>query len=316
MSSIHSVQHVLASEDNLTQVFDESFTAALANTSWQAFMGERPGLGIKENLEWLKQTLTIAKLPNGQMVFADLKSIGYQIVHEEFGMGFRVDKRQFQFDDFSKAEQAASQLGKLAAYHPQVMAEDLLKEGESQICYDQQFYFDTDHPVNGENADDGVFSNYNASNMALTPANFDTRIAAMESRVMPNGISRNVKAKYLVVPPALRKEAFEITKAKFLGQSTGGTNDNVLTLYGVEPIVIPGLAASAGGSDTTWYLFGEEPGIMGKPLVYSIGDNFGLNSYDGVTQAELMRLNALEYMLRGFIAAAYGHPYLADKNVG
>lgn len=312
--AIWNVSHVVRSDTNVSKVFNDSFSSALARTSFKAYMVERDGLGTSEKLEWLNETLTIDELPNGQMVYANLDSIGHEIVHRNFGKGFKIDRPTFHFDKFEFAQEAASQLGELAAYHPQIIAEQLLKQGTAKKGYDKKNFFATDHPVNGKNAQNGVFSNYNASGMALTDANFAARVAAMKSRVMANGISRNIQVAYLAVPPALEKTALEITKAKFLGQATGGTNDNVLTSYGIEPIVIPGLAASAGGSDTGWYLFGQHGGMLGRPLVYSRGINFGLTSYDGITQAELNRMNELEWQLRGFIAGAYGHPYLADYN--
>lgn len=312
--AIWSIEHLLRAEDNLTKVFNDEFSAALSRASFQAYMAERTGLGMSEKLEWLASTLTIDELPNGQMVYADLTSIGHEIKHTDFGKGFKVSRNEFRFDKFEKAKEAAAQLGSLAAYHPQGIAEKLLKEGHSKKCYDGQNFFAAAHPVNGKNNKNGTFSNYNASGVALTDVNFAARVAAVESRVMPNGISRNIQVTHLLVPPALRKTAFEITKAKFLGQATGGTNDNVLSNYGVEPVVVPGLAASAGGSDTTWYLIGSHGGEMGKPLIYSRAIDFGLNSYDGTTQAELNRMNEVEWQIRGFLAGAYGHPYLADKN--
>lgn len=40
---------------------------------------------------------------------------------------------------------------------------------------------------------------------------------------------------------------------------------------------------------------------------------YAMTSYDGLTQAELNRLNALEWQIRGRYAHTYGHPYQMVK---
>ncbi|OJY30905.1 MAG: hypothetical protein BGO98_29550 [Myxococcales bacterium 68-20] len=307
--ALWSPEHVLRAEDNLSKVFNDDFQNARENTWHKDVCAERTGLGINEDLQMLQSSLTIEKLPNGTMVYADLKSIGHRLEHEDWGVGFKITRAQFHFDQFGKASEAAAQLGDLAALHPQVMTLQLIKDGATKGSYDKVPFWSADHPVNGVDNSNGVFSNNNTGS-TLSPETFAVRVAAMESRVMINGISRNLRVTHLLHSPELKKTALEVTGAKFLGAASGGTNDNVLSSYGVKPLNVPGLAPKE------WILVAQTSGPMGRPFIYSRAIDFGLNSYDGVTQAELNRLNELEYQLRGLVAAQYSHPYLVDRNVG
>lgn len=135
----------------------------------------------------------------------------------------------------------------------------LLALGASTVCYDGQFFFDTDHPVELDGVISGTQSNYEASAFALTSANFQTARARMMAFRGEGGRSRRAMPNLLVVPPALEKAAHDIVTAQF--GSSGASNVQA----GMAQVkVIPELSQI---SDTRWFLFdtispGPKPFLM------------------------------------------------------
>lgn len=96
--------------------------------------------------------------------------------------------------------------------------------------------------------------------------------------------------------------------------------DDVTQIGGTVAELKAALGLASGDSIPTqtandhWYLTavaGETPGQL--PLVRSERETYALNSYTGVTQAELNRMDALEWQLRGRFGHMYGHPYQMIK---
>lgn len=308
--ALWNVNHVLTTEDRLTKIFNNSYETVLANAWYDKVCVERPGEGRKDQFEWLLTTAGIDVLDKGSMVYEDLLTKSHEIVHGDFGKGIKISRNQFEDDEFNFTTDMAAQLGTAVALHPQKLTLALILAGGAALSYDGVAMFSASHPV--FNAAGSVYSNVHTSR-ALTADNFSTQCGEMQSIPLPNGESRNLKVTRLLVPPALRKAALEITSAEFLGQASGGTNQNVLTGYGVEVVVIPGLATAAGGNDASWYLTAEEAGQFGRPFIYSRRRAFEMSSFNGMTQSELSRTNELVWDYRGRAAGAYGHPYLISK---
>lgn len=302
-----NVEHVLTTEDRLSKEFDTSYEEAVANAYFEAFVNETPGEGAKERLEWLLATAGIDKLPGGAMTFESLLTAAHEIVHEDWGRGLIISRNQFEDSQFGFATDWTAQMGNRVALHPQDLGVQALKD--NIVGYDGVTYFNNAHPLVPGNAGLGTYSNVRTSS-ALTLDNFVAACAQMEAFRTPGGPNRGLKVKCLVVPPALRKTAIEITGAKFIG----ATDNVVASSYGVEVVIAADLSASSGGSDTTWYVTTEMPGKkMTKPVIYSRRRDFEMTSYDGVTQAQLARMNQLEWHFRGRAGVAMGHPFLAIR---
>ncbi len=301
-----TTQHVLTTEDRLTKEFDSALEEAVKAAYYEAFVGERSGEGRKDRLEWLLATAGIEKLDKGSMAFENLSTVAHEIVHEDFGKGLIISRNQFEDDEFGFAGDWSAHQGSSVALLPQDLAVAAIKA--NIVGYDALAFFHNAHPKNPlVGASGGTYSNVRTS-AALTLDNFAAAEAQMAAYTFPNGKSRALKAKHLIVPPALRKTALEITGAKQIN----ATENVIATNYGVDVIVAPDLGLAAGGSDTTWYISTDMPGTtgMGKPWIYSLRRAFEFSSFDGMTQVELARRNELEWHVRGRATLAAGHPFL------
>lgn len=107
----------------------------------------------------------------------------------------------------------------------------------------------------------GGFTVDNKLAVALTESNLNTAIVMMVEQKSQDGVISGSMPKVLLVPPALFKLACEITESE-LKSGTGNNDMNVYsTKYGIQVATTPWIGAAAGGSDTAWYLLGDNHSI-------------------------------------------------------
>jgi len=112
----------------------------------------------------------------------------------------------------------------------------------------------------------GNQSNVSSTGLTLTEANLETGMLAFEDVLSDTGQLTSSFATTLVVPNQLRKEALIIARS----EKRSGTADNDLNVYdrknsqefeglSIDKVIVwKYLSASAGGSDTAWFLLGDE----------------------------------------------------------
>lgn len=243
------------------------------------------------------------------MRFDDLVTQAHEVEHNDRGAGLKISRNQWEDDEFAFAGDWAAQIGGAMAMDPQYAAVELLLAGKTAKAYDGKPFFAPDHPINPFVPSLGSYRNL-VTDLAqiggtsgapkLSDESLTLGVAHMKTFKMPNGHNRNVKPVVLVVSPKNEKLALELTSAGFIGAT-----ENVLRQFRIEPIVINEL-----GQSDEWGLAaidGETPGLL--PFVRSERRAYAMTSYDGISQAELNRLNELEWHVRGRYGHTYGHPY-------
>ncbi len=103
-------------------------TAASEKYGW---LGTFPGLR-----EWL-----------GDRVINGLKEHSFEIVNKDFELTIGVDRNAILDDTIGVYAPMMSHLGDSAKRHPDELMFALLAAGFTSLCYDGQYFFDTDHPV-------------------------------------------------------------------------------------------------------------------------------------------------------------------------
>lgn len=310
-----TAKHVISFEDRLRSITNDDYQGALRRVWWPLLMGQRTSTGKRELIEWLLTTAKIVDLPQGEMHFEDLVTQTHEATNVPRGTGLKIDRDKWNDDDAKFAAQWASQAGAEMALSPQYLGIDLILGGETQKSYDGQNYFDEDHPVNPFDDSKGTYRNLitdvaqidptlPSTDPVLTEDNFALGVSHIKTFVMPNGRNRELEPFLLGVPPQLEKKARTVTGAKYISAT-----DNVLSDYHIEPLVMNQFSVEP----QNWYLFCRMGGELGLPFVWQVREDYGLSSYDGVTDAELSRMNELEWHVRGRNVAFYGHPFLAVK---
>lgn len=125
------------------KAFDES------DIYWKDVATKVPSTTKQNDYAW------IGKFPRlkewvGERNVKQLAAHGYSIKNKSFESTVAVDRDDIEDDDYGIYKPMVSEMGKSAKEHPDLLIFKLLKEGFERQCYDGQYFFDTDHKVNGE----------------------------------------------------------------------------------------------------------------------------------------------------------------------
>jgi phage major head subunit gpT-like protein len=97
--------------------------------------------------------------------------------------------------------------------------------------------------------------------VALTEPNLNTAIINLRTQPDQSNVILGNVPSYLLVPPALFKTAIQITDSALI-PGKGDNDINVYrSAYGITVYSSPYLAASAGGSDTAWFLLARNHAV-------------------------------------------------------
>ena len=316
--ALWTIDHVINTETRFAKLQADAYAQALKNVWYDKILSIRPGEGKKQIVEWLLTTADLYNLGGSNAIrFDDLVTKSAEVTHDNFGAGLKIDRNQWEDDAFGFAGEWSRQMGSRMALDPQYAVIDLIKNGETALGYDGVAFYSKGHYVNPYTASGDQFDNLvddmndidssftNATNPVLSSAHLVAAIAYIKSQKMPNGRNRNLRPNLLRVPPQLEKAAIELTSAVFIGAT-----ENVIRNYQLEVLVVNELA----DAPKSWYLdclVGETPDLL--PFVRFERQAFEMTSYNGMTQAELSRQNALEWHVRGRFGHMYGHPYQSFK---
>lgn len=139
-----------ASMNGIYRTFSTIFNAALAMAASMADLVamRTPSTGRSVDYKWLGDFPGMKEWI-GDRVIKDLSAHHYEVVNKPFESTVEVDRDDIEDDQVGVYTPMIQGLAQAAKVHPDVLVFALLKLGFSTLCYDGQFFFDTDHPVNG-----------------------------------------------------------------------------------------------------------------------------------------------------------------------
>lgn len=127
---------------------------SMSGSNLYAFLGQFPQLR-----EWL-----------GDRTIKNMKAEGYSLTNKDFESTVSVPRNAIDDDSYGVYQPLFSQMGYAASMHPDSGVFAALAAGASALCYDGQYFFDTDHQVAGASKD-----NYDATGGGNLWALLDTR---------------------------------------------------------------------------------------------------------------------------------------------
>ena len=236
----------------------------------------------------------------GPRTVKNLEAFDYTLVNKKYESTVAVKKTDIEDDQFGLYGPRMEALGEAAGRLPEQLVFAALIAGGSELCYDGQYFFDTDHPVGGGTAANLITSS------ALTEATYATARKTMLLYTSDNGTPLNINPRLLVVPPSLEKTARQIVEADNLSVASGSTQSNVYK-GSAQVLVVPRLEAN---SATTWYLMDDSKSV--KPLIWQsrIKPEFQPPS---MNQAQEFENDLLIYGTRARGVAGFGLWQLALK---
>ncbi|OWS76301.1 head protein [Pantoea sp. VS1] len=251
---------MLVNKQNLRTIFvglKSTFQNAFNQTptDWTQIAMVVPSSTKEENYAWLSRFPKMREWL-GEKVVKQLEGFSYTIRNKDWEATIEVDRNDIEDDTMLGYAQQAQGAGQSAAELPADIIGRLLSGGFTSLCYDGQYFFDTDHPVGK-----GVQSNKSTKKLAVTSlaaaqAGYGAARAAMRNFKDNEGENLRIQPGLLVVPPALEDVANYLMTADRFPDNTPNTYKGT-----AKVLVWPGLA-----TDTEWYLFDVSKPV--KPIVY------------------------------------------------
>lgn len=296
---------------SLSTKFNEAFRGTPAWWNRIAMLNETDEkIGRMGWLANLPQVRTLV----GDRVVQNLAERAYDITNIDRDLTVGIKRDQLDTRLLGGYATTFAAMGEAAAKHPDTLMVSLLRNGQSATCFDDQYFFDTDHPVSLSNSSLGTYSNYDSTGKALTLDNYVSVRASMMARKGENGLPLGVVPNLMVVPPQLEHIALQIAKADTVINTAGATPaagaapmSNVMKGT-VEVLMIPELSVDA----TTWYLL-DVRGIV-KPLVYQRRRSFNFTML-GMDSEHFKKKSEILLIGDASDAGGYGFPQMAHKAV-
>lgn len=148
-----------ASLSTLYKAFNTAFTNGFggAPMTYERIATVVPSSTSEENYGWLGEFPDLREWVGDRSV-KSLAASGYQIVNKDYEASVAVPRNSIDDDRYGIFGKIFEAMGYAAATHPEKLVYNLLKVGNATLCFDGQYFFDTDHPVGA-----GVVSNYDAT---------------------------------------------------------------------------------------------------------------------------------------------------------
>ena len=134
----------------------------------------------------------------GDRVVNGVLTHGYSIKNKPFELTVGVPRDSIEDDQYGLFTPIITEMGRSAAENPDKLTFGLIKAGASTLCYDGQNFFDTDHPVIGEDGATASQSNWdNNSGSGTAWYLFDTSRAIkpviFQDRKKPNFVAKTAE---------------------------------------------------------------------------------------------------------------------------
>ena len=242
----------------LNTLFNKAFLGALP--MFEKIAMRVPSTSSQEDYAWLSNFPKMQRWI-GEKSIKSLKAYKYSVVNEDFEATVEVDRNDIEDDRLGIYAPQAQAAGISAKMFPDELVGEVVEGAFTNLCFDGQFFVDTDHPVTDANGTVSSVSNkgtkaLSIATQALAIASFGAGRTAMrkfkDNEGRPLGINPNI----LMVGPTLEDTANTL-------MTTDRLEDGKPNLYkgSCEVVVNPYIT-----SDTAWFLLDTKQPV--KPFIY------------------------------------------------
>lgn len=149
---------IIVNRDSLNAMYN-GFKTAFNNAfvgvkpMWEKVATLVPSSSKVENYGWLGQFPRLREWVGDRLV-KGIAASGYAIANKKFEASVGVPRDDIEDDSYGVLSPLFASMGQASATHPDELVFPLLAAGFSTVCFDGQYFFDSDHPVGA-----GVASN-------------------------------------------------------------------------------------------------------------------------------------------------------------
>jgi len=258
----------------------------------------------------------------GPRIANNLASRSFTVVNKHWETTMSMDKNKFADDSYgfySKATEVAAI--QIAEFRDRRVAQ-VIEAGISTNCWDGQYFFDTDHPVDPDNSAAGVQANklvgasYDLGTIASPTADplapFAQARAAMSLwKRDADGQQMGTIGNVIMVHPNQERQALQIANGAMTAQAVGASAAAATTnvYYGkVDVLVNPFLTVTSGNP---WYLLATNRGI--KPFLWQNRQDPQFVQLTAPTDTNVFMQRELKWGWDFRGEASYTFPFLAFR---
>lgn len=238
---------------NLKTTFNKAFDAA--PSFWQKIAMLVPSGSSQNDYKWLSNFPRMRKWVGDKNVKA-LEASGYTIVNDDWEATVEVLRKNIEDDTLGIYAPQAQMAGFSAKQLPDEIVVDLVNGAFTNLCYDGQYFCDTDHVVAGASVSNKGVAALSISTQAAAMASYGAARTAMMSFKDDEGRPLNVIPNVLLVGPALQDVAKVLVTADKL--EDGKPNP----YKGTAELVVDARITST----TAWFLLDTSKPV--KPFIY------------------------------------------------
>jgi phage major head subunit gpT-like protein len=230
----------------------------------------------KEKYGWIGAGPGMRKF-DGERRPKGVKEYGFEIENEIWESSIEVERKEIEDDQYGQIKLRAQGLATDARRHRDELTFATLQLGFSKLCYDGQYFFDTDH-LEGKSG-----TQINKVVTAFSAAALQTAITTMKGYKDDQGRVLGIIPNLLVVGPALENTADEVLNNEYAPIQVSGHSDwrrnqlNGKLKLEVTPFI----------TDSSWYVFCTT-GIV-KPLIWQDRIPIEFGSLEGNSEQGFMR---------------------------
>ena len=199
-----NAQNLTAVFINLKTIFNKAFEAA--PSQWQETTMLVPSGSSQNDYAWLSRFPRMRKWL-GDKVIKSLAAFKYTIVNDDWETTVEVDRNDIEDDQIGIYAPMAQEAGFSSKQLPDEIDADLKNGAFAGICYDGQYFYDTDHPVAGASVSNKGTAALSAATTAAAAASYGAARTAIMSITDDEGRPLALIPDVLEVPPALEATA-------------------------------------------------------------------------------------------------------------
>ena len=236
----------------LKTVFNNALKAQTG--TWQQTAMEVLSNSKSEDYAWLS-SFPMMKKWLGDKSIKSLKAEKYTAVNEDWETTIAVSRNDIEDDSLGIYNTQAHMAGDSAAELHDIILDDLKNNAFTNLGIDGQFFYDTDHEVNGASVSNKLTAVLSVATPAALAASYGAARTAMMKFTDEEGMPLRLRPNVLEVPAALEAVALKLLNADKLEDDSPNPYQGTATL-----IVNPALT-----SDTAWFLHDTSKAI--KPFI-------------------------------------------------
>lgn len=275
---------------NLKTTFHKAFESAESN--WQKVAMLAPSTGRRNDYAWLSNFPKMQRWV-GDKVVKRLAAHMYSIENLDWEATIEVLRNDIEDDNLGIYEPQARMAGWSAAQLPDELVFELVAGAFTGLCYDGQYFCDTDHLVAGASVSNKGTAALSGATLAAAQGSFGAARTAMRKFKDEDGRPLGVNPNLLLVPAALEDTARALVSVERLEDGKPNPYKNA------AEVEVSGRLTS----DTAWFLLDTTKPI--KPFIYQERKKPVLVEQTGTEEAVFMR-GAYLFGVEARGAAGYG----------